>query len=76
MRHPVRMERTSRRGTPLRWLRRGLLALVALYALYLLAGNVFTKDLIDTWISYKRDNEIKPLSLRPHPFEFELYYGV
>lgn len=41
MRHPVRMERTSRRGTPLRWLRRGLLALVALYALYLLAGNVF-----------------------------------
>jgi glutamine synthetase len=37
---------------------------------------VFTKDLIETWISYKRDNEIKPLSLRPHPFEFELYYGV
>ncbi|MEY4039737.1 MAG: Glutamine synthetase 1, partial [Actinomycetota bacterium] len=43
---------------------------------FLLAGNVFTKDLIETWISYKRDNEIKPLSLRPHPFEFELYYGV
>ena len=43
---------------------------------FLLQGNVFTKDLIETWISYKRDNEIKPLSLRPHPFEFELYYGV
>ena len=43
---------------------------------FLMAGNVFTKDLIDTWISYKRDNEIKPLSLRPHPYEFEMYYGV
>jgi glutamine synthetase len=43
---------------------------------FLMAGNVFTKDLIDTWISYKRENEIKPLSLRPHPYEFEMYYGV
>jgi glutamine synthetase len=43
---------------------------------YLLAGDVFTKDLIETWISYKRENEIAPLALRPHPYEFELYYGV
>ena len=43
---------------------------------YLLAGDVFTKDLIDTWIDYKREKEIAPLALRPHPYEFELYYGV
>ena len=43
---------------------------------FLIAGGVFTKDLIDTWISYKRENEIKPLAQRPHPFEYELYYGV
>ena len=43
---------------------------------FLLAGNVFTPELIETWIEYKRENEIKPLALRPHPFEFELYYGV
>lgn len=43
---------------------------------FLLEGNVFTKELIDTWISYKRENEIRPLAQRPHPYEFELYYGV
>ena len=43
---------------------------------YLLAGDVFTKDLIETWVDYKREKEIKPLALRPHPYEFELYYGV
>jgi glutamine synthetase len=43
---------------------------------YLMEGNVFTKDLIETWIDYKREKEIKPLALRPHPYEFELYYGV
>ena len=43
---------------------------------YLLAGDVFTKDPIETWISYKREKEIAPLALRPHPYEFELYYGV
>jgi glutamine synthetase len=43
---------------------------------YLLEGDVFTKDLIETWISYKREKEIAPLALRPHPYEFELYYGV
>lgn len=43
---------------------------------YLLQGDVFTKDLIETWIDYKREKEIAPLALRPHPYEFELYYGV
>jgi glutamine synthetase len=42
---------------------------------FLLAGNVFTPELIETWIDYKREKEIKPLAQRPHPFEFELYYG-
>lgn len=43
---------------------------------YLLEGGVFTQELIDTWIEYKRVNELQPLAQRPHPFEFELYYGV
>ena len=43
---------------------------------FLLEGGVFTKDLIETWIDYKREKELKPLAQRPHPFEFELYYGV
>ena len=43
---------------------------------YLLAGDVFTKDLIETWIDYKREKEIKQFAQRPHPFVFELYYGV
>jgi glutamine synthetase len=43
---------------------------------FLLEGDVFTPDLIDTWISYKRENEVLPVSLRPHPHEFELYYDI
>ena len=43
---------------------------------YLLAGGVFTEDLIETWINYKRVNEIDPIRLRPHPHEFELYYDI
>jgi glutamine synthetase len=43
---------------------------------YLLEGGVFTPDLIETWIAYKRENEIDPIRLRPHPHEFELYYDV
>ncbi|MGO2683091.1 type I glutamate--ammonia ligase [Microbacterium sp.] len=43
---------------------------------FLLEGGVFTEELIETWISYKLENEILPLAQRPHPFEFELYYGV
>jgi glutamine synthetase len=41
---------------------------------FLTRGDVFTDDLIETWIDYKRENEIDPLRLRPHPYEFYLYY--
>jgi glutamine synthetase len=37
---------------------------------------VFTPDLIETWIAYKRSSEIDPIRLRPHPHEFELYFDV
>lgn len=43
---------------------------------YLLQGDVFSKELIETWIDYKRVNELLPLAQRPHPYEFEMYYGV
>src|SRR5215212_7105198 len=43
---------------------------------YLTVGNVFTPDLIETWIDYKRTQEIAPVQLRPHPHEFELYYDI
>jgi glutamine synthetase len=43
---------------------------------YLLEGGVFTPDLIETWVDYKRTNEIDPIRLRPHPHEFELYYDL
>ncbi len=43
---------------------------------YLTAGGVFTDDLIETWIDYKRINEIDALRLRPHPYEFALYYDI
>jgi glutamine synthetase len=41
---------------------------------FLTTGDVFTEDLIDTWIDYKRNKELDPLRLRPHPYEFYLYY--
>jgi glutamine synthetase len=43
---------------------------------FLLDGGVFTADLIETWIDYKRTNELDPVRLRPHPHEFELYYDI
>ncbi len=43
---------------------------------FLLKGDVFTQDVIDVWLEYKRENEINAMALRPHPFEFELYYDV
>jgi glutamine synthetase len=43
---------------------------------YLLEGGVFTADLIETWVDYKRTQEIVPVSLRPHPHEFELYFDL
>jgi glutamine synthetase len=43
---------------------------------FLLRGNVFTEDAIDTWIDYKRQNEVDPVRVRPHPHEFELYFDI
>jgi glutamine synthetase len=43
---------------------------------FLLEGGVFTPDLIETWIDFKRANEVDPIRLRPHPHEFELYYDI
>ena len=43
---------------------------------YLLEGGVFTPDLIETWVDYKRANEIDPVRLRPTPHEFAMYYDV
>ena len=43
---------------------------------YLLEGGVFTEDLISSWVSYKRTNEVDPVRLRPHPYEFDLYYNI
>jgi glutamine synthetase len=43
---------------------------------FLLEGGVFTQDVIDTWIEYKRTKEIDELRLRPHPWEFALTYDI
>src|SRR5580704_14930620 len=43
---------------------------------YLLKGGVFSQDLIDVWIEYKRKNEADPVRMRPHPYEFHLYYDI
>lgn len=43
---------------------------------FLLRGDVFTKDVIETWLDYKRVNEVQAVGLRPHPYEFCLYYDV
>jgi len=43
---------------------------------FLLAGGVFSEDVIQTWIDYKRENEVDFVRLRPHPAEFALYYDA
>ena len=43
---------------------------------FLLKGDVFTEDVIEAWISYKREEEIDALRLRPHPHEFAMYYDM
>ncbi|MGO2655450.1 MAG: type I glutamate--ammonia ligase, partial [Pseudoclavibacter sp.] len=42
---------------------------------FLRAGDVFTDEVLSSWIEMKRETELKPLAQRPHPYEFELYYG-
>jgi len=43
---------------------------------FLMKGDVFTKDAIEMWIHYKRTKEVDALRLRPHPYEFFLYYDI
>ena len=43
---------------------------------FLLKGDVFTTQMIDRWITYKREREIQPLSMRPHPLEFGMYFDI
>ena len=43
---------------------------------FLLRGDVFTEDVLETWIKYKRTNEVDPVRLRPHPWEFYLYWDA
>jgi glutamine synthetase len=43
---------------------------------WLLKGDVFTPDVIETWLDYKRKNEVDAIRLRPHPWEFALYFDL
>lgn len=43
---------------------------------YLLKGDVFTEDVLDVWIDYKRENEVDAINMRPHPYEFFLYHDI
>lgn len=43
---------------------------------FLLKGDVFTKDVVDTWIDYKREAELNEINSRPHPYEFFLYFDL
>ncbi len=43
---------------------------------FLTVGGVFTEEFISNWIEYKLDNDVNPMRLRPHPYEFSLYYDV
>jgi glutamine synthetase len=43
---------------------------------FLTKGDVFTQDVIETWLEYKRGKEIDPVRLRPHPYEFKLYFDI
>jgi len=56
-------------------LREALMALEKGHA-FLLKNDVFTQDVIETWIDYKMKNEVMALDLRPHPWEFALYYDI
>ena len=76
---PITTSSNTRTGCPIKQVPGSLPeALAALEAdhKFLLAGDVFTQDVIDTWIEMKRTKEIDPIRLRPHPYEFYLYYDA
>ena len=43
---------------------------------FLLNGDVFTADVIHYWIKYKRENEVDAIRMRPHPYEFCMYFDI
>jgi len=43
---------------------------------FLIRGDVFTQDVIDMWVEYKTEHEVNPVKLRPHPYEFHLYFDI
>jgi len=43
---------------------------------FLLTGDVFTEELLRTYVDYKRSKEVEAIRLRPHPYEFALYYDI
>ena len=43
---------------------------------FLMKGDVFTQDALETWIGYKRQHEVDALRLRPHPYEFAMYFDI
>jgi glutamine synthetase len=43
---------------------------------FLLKGDVFTMDVLETWLEFKRENDVDPVRLRPHPWEFHLYFDA
>jgi glutamine synthetase len=43
---------------------------------FLLKGDVFSEELLETWIEYKMKNEVQAVNSRPHPYEFALYYDI
>jgi glutamine synthetase len=43
---------------------------------FLMKGDVFTKDVIDVWLDYKRTQEVDAIRLRPHPYEFYMYFDI
>ena len=43
---------------------------------FLLKGDVFTAELIETFVAFKRRYEAEAVRLRPHPYEFQLYYDI
>jgi glutamine synthetase len=43
---------------------------------FLLQGDVFTADVIHYWIKYKRENEVDAIRVRPHPYEFCMYFDI
>jgi glutamine synthetase len=43
---------------------------------FLLRGDVFTEEMLNTYIDYKREKEVNAMRLRPHPYEFQMYYDI